>query len=61
MPINLYNNKLKDFEKKNHRELRGMYLELMYSWVHQEMIYNTKFEIDYENFVKYCYQLQTFR
>ena len=61
MPINLYRNRLRDFEKKNHTELRNMYSELLYEWLNYETQHNTKIEIDYENFVKYCYEVSNVR
>ncbi len=57
MPFNLYRIRLRDFEKKNHTELRNMFLELSYEWLNYETKHNEKIEIDYENFVKYCYEV----
>jgi hypothetical protein len=61
MPINLYRNRLRDFEKKNHTELRNIFSELSYEWLNYETKHNEKIEIDYENFVKYCYEVSNVR
>ena len=60
MPINLYQIRLKEFELKNHTQLKGMHAELLNEWIHYNIQYNYKIEIDYENFVKYCYSVSRF-
>lgn len=57
MPLNLYQIRLREFERKNRLRLKSIHLELLTEWSKYKMGYNYKIEIDYENFVKYCYSI----
>lgn len=57
---NLYQIRLKEFEKKNHTQLKNIHSELLNRWRNYNIIYNHRLEIDYENFVKYCYSVSKF-
>ena len=60
MPLNLYQIRLREFEKKNHLKLKSIHEELLNEWANYKIQYNYKIEIDYENFVKYCYSVSKF-
>jgi hypothetical protein len=60
MPLNLYEIRLREFERKNHSQLRDIHAELLNEWSNYKSQYNYKVEIDYENFVKYCYSVSKF-
>ena len=60
MPINLYQIRLREFERKNHSQLKSIHSELLKEWVNYNTQYNYRIEIDYENFVKYCYSVSKF-
>ncbi len=60
MPLNLYQIRLREFERKNHTQLKHIHLELLKEWSNYNTAYNYKIEIDYENFVKYCYSVSKF-
>lgn len=60
MPINVYQIRLREFERKNHTQLRSIHAKFLNEWIHYNVQYNYKIEIDYENFVKYCYSVSRF-
>jgi hypothetical protein len=60
MPLNFYQIRLREFERKNHSQLRAIHNELLTEWINYKTQYNYKLEIDYENFVKYCYSVSKF-
>ena len=60
MSVNLYQIRLREFERKNHSQLRDVHAELLNEWSNYKSQYNYKVEIDYENFVKYCYSVSKF-
>ena len=60
MPLNLYNIRLMEFERKHHLQLKNIHTELLREWSNYNTRYNYRIEIDYENFVKYCYSVSKF-
>lgn len=54
---NLYQIRLREFEKKNHSKLKSLYMELLNEWSKYNTQYNYRIEICYDNFVKYCYSV----
>jgi hypothetical protein len=60
MSLNLYQIRLREFERKNHTILKSIHAELLNEWNNYKTQYNYRVDINYENFVKYCYSTSKF-
>jgi hypothetical protein len=61
MPLNLYKIQLRSFEKKYHNLLVDMFIYMRNIWNTYNTKYNDKSDMDYTDFVKYCYSVSNTR
>ncbi len=57
MPLNLYKIRIMVFEKKYHNLLVDMFVHMQNIWNTYETTYNEKIQMNYSNFVRFCYSV----
>jgi hypothetical protein len=57
MPLSMYKTKVTLFEKKYHNLLVDMFVYIQSIWDTYETTYVEKTDMNYSNFVRYCYSV----